>query len=323
VICISTAAPDGGGTGMASQKAMWWDANNNQVLGSFDTGTDKVYSAKVAANFQRFAVRFEDTARPPEVWDLASKQIYKLPAANKPTGEIYLSPLGKYLAVEHSDNLVDIFEIDSSRLKFTLHVKTKLAWSPNEKFIFANITDQHSAVFDAESGQRLHELENVVDYPAWSADASFLAIGTRTGKVRLWRIGSSTPEHLLPINDEHSEVWVSWTGTGHRLIASHGTSEGYRAVVHDFDLNTEFTISGLAKPATSTNWTRAGDRILSPVHNHGVLRVWHGQTGTELLDIELPDNSGGLWLWSPDGQQIAILCQDGIHFFDGRPIPEN
>jgi len=330
VLCVSSSWPDGGGTGAAKQMAAWWDTNSNTIISQFSTGEAEAEWTAVAANLERIAVLKKDKSRPIEVWDLATNSSSKLPATAKQIRTIRLSPNGTFLATQNADRTVQIFDLVTKELKFEVNMSefqkesSQVAWSPDESFIFINTFGNHSLLCEATNGRKLFEQHRLKIPPSWSPDRRFFAENEGSGAVHFWQIGESISERRIEINDAELPVFVHWLPLGNRLAASHkiNSSEGSRLAVWDVVAQEElYNISGIVGAVELKNWTPMADRLATRMKGKAI-RVWNGQDGTELVDIVLDDDKDRRWLWSPDGQQLAILGDDDIRICDGRPIKE-
>lgn len=328
VLCVSSCSADGSGTGAAKQKAAWWDTNSNSVISTFDTGEAEAEWTLVSSNSERVVVLYKDQARPLEVWDLAENSSFTLPLTMKQIRKIWLSPAGTFLATQIADRTVRIYNLVTKVPAFEVDMtefqepSSQVAWSPDESFLFINTFGNHSVLCDATNGRKLLRHTHLMKPPSWSPNGRFFADDEGTGSVRFWEVGESISEHRIRINDTELPVFVHWVPYGNRLATSHkiNSSEGYRLAVWDVVANEEaYSISGISDVVMLKNWTPTGDRIATPVMGKG-FRVWNGMDGTELVDIVLDDGKDRKCDWSPDGQQLAIIDNAGIHICDGRPI---
>ncbi len=225
-------------------------------------------------------------------WDVESgREVRSFEPVQDAFYQVSLSPDGRYFltrqdpAVDgfdaiivwdyHTGHVVNIIKtIDRIDGFFTRNAE----WAPDSQRIAEVTSNGQAKVFDAVTGQELvsftgHPVGSFLIGVAWSPDGRWVATTGGTG-------------------EPFARVWNSVTGQERLLLA------------HDDAVN-------------SVMWSPAGDRICTSsgdVESGGVdnaIRLWDAQTG-ELQRI-IRGHLAGVWRcgWSPNGQRIFSVSQDG------------
>lgn len=98
-----------------------------------------------------------------------------------------------------------------------------LAWSPDGAFAVTVMWDGTAAVWDAASGQRMHELQGHggdVCSVAWSPDGRTVAAGSHGGTCTLWDAGTGSRTHEVSTVTGEALNWVAWSPGGRELITA-------------------------------------------------------------------------------------------------------
>jgi hypothetical protein len=154
-------------------------------------------------------------------------------------------------------------------------------------------------------------LAEAFDYPtavALSADGTYLAAGTSTGEVRLWRLADRTPLLAVPGHDGPVNG-VALSGDG-QVVASGGQDGTVRlweaasgrplATLHGHG-------GGVVRVALS-----ADGGLLASGGQDGTARLWEAASGRLLATLHGHDGPVYAVALSADGQLMAGGSQDGI-----------
>jgi eukaryotic-like serine/threonine-protein kinase len=210
------------------------------------------------------------------------------------------------------------------------------ALSPNGKLAAAS--GKAIVLWDAETGKKLHTLENRKGSPeslAFSPDGAFLAAAIHrqsTGGVRVWDVKTGQLARALPDPDLTTAApctSAAFSPDG-KLLAAGGVDR----VVRVWDVATgeeRYRLGGHTRSVTALAFSRDGKRLVSasgglrymvprdPREPNPLdlkdddpmaipdLKVWDVATGKELRTLSLPerDNDGELAL-SPDGETVVV-----------------
>jgi WD40 repeat protein len=192
--------------------------------------------------------------------------------------------------------------------------------TPDGKYFFAARTNGLARIWDAASGQLVHEFPTRVLPLACvrlSADARWLAISpeapyeaylydTHTGFERVLQGHTEYVKNLAFAPDSSQlatagidgriRLWDTHTGTEVRVLAGHWQS------VDDV----AFSPDG---------------RTLASIEMRTSLKLWRLDTFLEVTSIAMPD-AGEILTFSPTGDRLAVASTDGeVSFLDARPVP--
>jgi WD40 repeat protein/serine/threonine protein kinase len=179
-----------------------------------------------------------------------------------------------------------------------------VAYSPDGKRLASGGSAREGLVkvWDAQSGQELHALEDAGYDMAFSPDSKRLAT-TGKSEVKVWDV--QTGQLLLKFKKEFD--WgLAYSPDGKRL-ASPGKSE---VKVWDAQTGQELlALKGHTERVNSVAFSPDGRRLAS-ASNDKTLRVWDAQTGQELLALKGHTDGLESVVFSPDGKRLASASDD-------------
>lgn len=209
------------------------------------------------------------------------------------------------LAIATEDgHLVRLWNVENntSRNITTTHASTILrgVWSPDGKQLATASADTQVHVYDAQSGERLHQLTGhtgpVYDV-AWSPDGRQLASAAYDGSVRLWKLNDETSERFFGSDFLNS---ISWHPDATYFVA--GASNGLLNV-WDVATGQRYDWKGHEAAVSSVVWHPDGQWLASAGQN-GRIIIW---------DTVADDwTTGHIWKDQFDlGEQIWDLAWHG------------
>ena len=196
--------------------------------------------------------------------------------------------------------------------------------SPNDKWYAAAGRDGVIRLLDPATGKLQTALANPeldVTSLTWSPDNAYVAVGCRTGMVRIWNVAKGTLVIGPPSSSTNQVSSLAWSPDGTLLaIARWGES----AVVL-WDVREAKQSAVLQEPADANRsvcflvWSADGKQLMAT--SDLAVRIWDvaGAKLDQTLDLQTPEDQQPrrAAAWSPDGKRIATLCNNGkVKFFD-------
>jgi WD40 repeat protein len=184
-----------------------------------------------------------------------------------------------------------------------------IAWSPDSTQLVSGNGNGTVIIWDVATGNQLHVINpSGVNFRspvmAVSWNSSYIAYGSASGDVGLWRVPSERRMGIYEHNGEVTSVAVAPNG---EWVASTSV-DGTLALI---GTNTVFLVVENVSLAFSVDWTPDnGKVVLGGVF--GLVQILDGETG-QLLN-EFGDSEYGVITsvaWSPNGNQIAATSTDG------------
>ncbi len=104
------------------------------------------------------------------------------------------------------DHLVKVWDVDTGALKMTLAGHTDMvlwvSFGPDDRIIATAGVDQKAMFWDAETGERVYELDGPAFSVDFHPDGTRIAVGGYSGYARVLRLETRTPAEIARILDE-------------------------------------------------------------------------------------------------------------------------
>ena len=192
--------------------------------------------------------------------------------------------------------------------------------TPDGRYFFAVRTNGLARIWDATSGQLLHEFPTRVLPLACarlSPDARWLALSPETPYEAYLYHTVTGAERILRGHTEYVKRLAFAPDSA--LLATAGIDGRIR--LWDTETGTEMrTLAGHWQSVDDVGFSPDG-RTLASIETRTSLKLWRLDTFLEVCSIALPD-AGESLTFSPTGDRLAVVRTDGrVTFLDARPVP--
>lgn len=202
---------------------------------------------------------------------------------------------------------------------------TRLAWSPNGRFIASTAFDGALRVWDPETGDLIRlmrptgarsrygldswtigEQSGIAWRPAWSPDGRVLASGYGDELIRVWDVETgqllwSLRGHAYKVNN------VAWSPNGEVLASS--ADDATIKLWSYADGALIATLAGHRSGVNTIEWSRDGS-LLASASLDGTVRIWDASTHETLFTLNGHSGFVTTVAWSPTGSEIASCSLD-------------
>ncbi|KAF9947522.1 hypothetical protein BGZ70_002638, partial [Mortierella alpina] len=230
-VCSVVYSPSGHqlASGSGDKTVRLWNAQTGApdliLIGHTDAVRSVVYSP---SGHQLASGSFDKTVR---LWDAqAGAPLSVLEGHSNAVSSVAYSPSGHQIASSRSDKTVRIWDVESGLCTLVLSCHTNAVWyvgySRNGHRIASCSEDRTVRLWDAVSGvclTTMNDLDEPIYGLAWrdtDAEGSYLATGSCTGRVRMWRL--TEKEDKPHFNLKWSSPHVSLNIEGANIQVAHG-----------------------------------------------------------------------------------------------------
>ncbi len=333
-------------TGTDNRLAMIWALPGNEVRTLFQ-GKDRATSVAFSPDGRRLAGMCNGTAR---IWDVCTGAEIGSLRGRSGNRRLAWSATNDRLAGVSATYLTDVATGDEVT---ALASATRQRWGQCEHAfsddgrLFASATgkDDHIAIWDAATGQKLQTLELGQTYAsgvAFGPGGRLLAAGTSSayatpgnrGSLRVW--DARTGQVVLPRQDLLLQVWgLAFSPDGKRLAVALGHDYlsphnlGQVQVWNTETWQVEYDLRGHTGCAWTVCFSPDGKRLASvggvtaDKAPSGELKLWDMATGQEVWTVVSDTATIYGVAFSPDGRRLATAARDGtFKLWDGTPLTE-
>ena len=185
----------------------------------------------------------------------------------------------------------------------------RVVWSADGSHILTIDNPESVTVWDAESGQELLRIRDVVFvlHGDLSPSGDLAAIADGNGSVNVWDVASGQVMHKLSGTFGYA-TWVQFSPDGERLLAL-----GDDNMINILDL-TEASFSipiSTCLVITQPAWSPDNQQIAFTANcpPDYPVKIWDANSGEKLFELPTQNDAGDV-IWSPSGDRILITYLD-------------
>lgn len=298
--------------GSADGKVQVFETEGDRPVAQFEGPGGRPLTLRWSSGPVRLAV-LSDSGEV-RVWEWTNRlsiPIPTLPTARIDSGSISFRPDGGQLSVVGRDGRISLVQLDGPTAILDQRIGqsvSRMSYSPDSRRLAA-LSDQQVEVWDLSPPRILRTLPQSGGPTTlcWLTDSRRIAVGHRTGEIRIWDTEQGTSV-VFPGHTQHiSTLAVSPQDD---LLISHGwdatsrlwdTSTGRQLLVATHGLATEFDTTG----------TR-----LAFHREEGGFGTWTFQRGEGLITLREWSANVGTIEFSPDSRWLLTADQRGLNLWD-------
>jgi len=296
-----------------------WDVETGRLIGRFEGYNRYPQLIGFSTDGRRLAT-LEGVVR---VWDTVTSEILAEIQYDNGSYAAALSPDGKYVAINHEDRRITVWEVDRATVKHVLPGQLwnrAVTFSPDSRLVAAATFSFMIRVWEVETGEQITEMGQIGDglgsHSAirFSPDGNWLATSAYQ-KIAIWETQAFTLQHV--VEGLTSTVVSLEFSPDSQWIASYADEPEYRIKFWNIEtgkIDRELP-TGIAFTATFSpdgKWLATGVRGPYPNYYEPSMKFW--EVGTGKLVLTLSDPFGLQAIFSPDGNSVALSHNDArIH----------
>ncbi|MCH8292533.1 WD40 repeat domain-containing protein, partial [Candidatus Poribacteria bacterium] len=300
-----------------------WDVETGRLIGRFEGYNRYPRLIGFSTDSRRLAT-LEGVVR---VWDTVTSEILAEIQYDNGSYAAALSPDGKYVAINHKDRRITVWDVDMAAVKHVLPGQLwnrAVTFSPDSRLVAAVTFSFMIRVWEVETGEQIAEMGQIGDglggHSAirFSPDGNWLATGAYQ-KTAIWETQAFTLQHVMEgLTSTFAPLVTSLEfSPDSRWIASYADEPEYKIKFWNIEtgkIEREFP-TGIVFMATFSpdgRWLATGVRGPDYDHYEPSMKFW--EVGTGKLVLTLSDPFGLQAIFSPDGNSVALSHNDGrIH----------
>jgi WD40 repeat protein len=237
-----------------------------------------ITSLAFAPNGQTVVSASKDSAL--RFWNaLTGTKLHVLESGEDSLSCVTFSPNGEIIAMGSLNGTIQLWSVTNSTRQYTLkgHIGPiySLSFSPDSRSLISCGRHGSARIWHVKTGLEERSLIDAVDPVAYSPDGNSIAMGLRTGSVRI--CDANTSVVAPPIPEDHQAVikTVVFSPDGH-LIASGSFDQTVR--IWDATTGTERHIMEVGDPVCSISFSPNG-RMVACGQENGTVQAWDVVSG--------------------------------------------
>ncbi len=240
-----------------------------------------------------------------EILTLEGRRLWLRGEYRRPVYDVRWSPDGRRLASAAHDGTINIWDVQEDSVPIagqTTTASLTISWSADGHRL-ARGCDEVS-VLDSETGEIVENWAipgQVAWSVGWSPDGSHLAVGFRSGQIRLR--DERTHRELDPFEGHTALVRrLAWTRDSQRLAS--GSGDNTARVWNVVERRCALVLEGHEDDVTSVSWSPDGNFLASGSDDQTV-RIWSAENGKEAARLDGHTGIINSVAFSPDGTRVA------------------
>jgi WD40 repeat protein/transcriptional regulator with XRE-family HTH domain len=187
-----------------------------------------------------------------------------------------------------------------------------VAFSPDGKYIGTSTFDGAAKIWDAETGNLIHDLSgntNTIQRVAFNPDGTRFATASEDGTAKVWDV--VTGKTLLTLSGHTSVVWGAIFSPDNSLIATVG-NDGTAKLWDSATGQELFTFTGHNGPILGVAFS-SDSQFLATASTDRTAKVWDVSAGVGAQPLTLHGHTGPILdvTFSPDGTRLVTASGDG------------
>ncbi|MEM8639334.1 MAG: WD40 repeat domain-containing protein [Cyanobacteria bacterium P01_G01_bin.54] len=236
------------------------------------------------------------------------------------------------LAITGNEGIVQIIDLDTERIAL------EVTDAPNSFYFAWNPDSQYLAIIDALERLRIVEVSGqvetfdldlryssreIVSNILWSPNGDHLAVLTNRhdrGRIAMYAVrvlSKETYEQVAFLDVKGAACNLNWSPDSQYLVASSPTRQSNTQVL-ELSTNSGVVLPGDSYPVRRVEWSPDSSYLVE-VYGRSA-QIFDISSRELVLKISNPEGIGGI-RWSPDGERVAILTDDGkLKMISGRNL---
>jgi WD40 repeat protein/transcriptional regulator with XRE-family HTH domain len=279
--------------------------------------SDRLWGLAYSSDGTRIATGSAD--KTVKIWNAKTgEELFTLPGFTLLVTGIAFSPDGTRLVVSKgTENEFDatVWDLAKRTQLLSLHhdaIVFGAAYSPDGKYVATSSQDGVAKIWDAETGNLLHELKGHtanIGMLAYSPDGTLLATASEDGTAKIW--DAATGKTLLTLSNHKVVVQgVAFSPDGSRLATA--SNDGTAKLWEVATGRELFTLTGHTGGVYGVAFSPDDQRLATGSVDR-TIKIWDMSAGPGAQPLTLYGHTGAIarLAFSPDGTRLVTTSRDG------------